>query len=254
MAKSKTCKPAAAYRTDAPRIDGWTYDRQATFLLMLAHTGLVTAACKAAEMSITAAYRLRNEERGAVFALGWRAAHLIARERLEDVMLEVALSGVETVTTRVETTTSRQGLNPGLSMAVLNRLDRRAADPDDPAMAATRSIAQAFDAYIMFILEGGTADQLAAFFDEHPDPLAVQAKQAAALKSAAAPAVTMPQLVENSAIFQLQTRRVAIRFSPQQPAPWPEQPQPRDFSFAIQSSICRSSTSSGTAPCRSTAS
>ena len=86
MTKAQNCTPAADYRTDAPRADGWTYERQATFLMALAETGLVSAACKIAEMSPASAYSLRREARGAAFHLGWQAAHLLARDRLEDVL------------------------------------------------------------------------------------------------------------------------------------------------------------------------
>jgi hypothetical protein len=168
------CKPAAEYRTDAPREDGWTFERQATFLIALAETGLVSAACKIAEMSPASAYALRREARGVAFHLGWQAAHLLARDRLEDVLLEAAISGVESVTTRIEKTTHRRVLNGNLSMAVLNRLDARAAALDDRAMAVARSIGSAFEDFIVLVLSGGGAEAIAAFLAEHPDPLAAQ--------------------------------------------------------------------------------
>jgi hypothetical protein len=186
------CKPAADYRTDAPREDGWTFERQATFLMALAETGLVSAACKIAEMSPTSAYALRREARGMAFHLGWQAAHLLARDRLEDILLEAAISGVESVTTRVEKTTHRRVLSGNLSMAVLNRLDARAAALDDRAMSVARAIGAAFEEFIAVVLAGGGADAIAAFLAEHPDPLAAQV---------AASKDTVPQLIEKSAIF-----------------------------------------------------
>jgi hypothetical protein len=192
MTKAQNCTPAAEYRTDAPREDGWTYERQATFLMALAETGLVSAACKIAEMSPASAYSLRREARGVAFHLGWQAAHLLARDRLEDILLEAAISGVESITTRVEKTTLRQVINGNLSMAVLNRLDRRAASLDDRAMAAARSISAAFEDFITLVLSGGSNAEIAAFLAEHPDPLAAQVEASNA---------TAPQLVEKSAIF-----------------------------------------------------
>ena len=192
MTKAHNCTPAADYRTNAPRADGWTFERQAAFLMALSETGLVSAACKVAEMSPASAYSLRREARGRAFALGWQAAHLLARDRLEDVLLEAAISGVESVTTRIGTTTHRQVLNGNLSMAVLNRLDRRAAALDDRAMAAARSIGAAFEAFIGLVLSGGGNDEIAAFLAQHPDPLAAQVEASNA---------TAPQLVEKSAIF-----------------------------------------------------
>jgi hypothetical protein len=143
-------------------------------------------------MSPASAYSLRREARGAAFHLGWQAAHLLARDRLEDILLEAAISGVESITTRVEKTTIRQVINGNLSMAVLNRLDRRAAALDDRAMAAARTIGGAFEEFITLVLTGGGSDAIAAFLAEHPDPLAAQV---AAAKD------TAPQLVEKSAIF-----------------------------------------------------
>jgi hypothetical protein len=200
MTKATKCKPAADYRTDAPRVDGWTPQRQAVFLMTLAQTGLVSHACDVAEMSASSAYALRREPRGRLFHLGWQAAHLIARDRLEDVLLEAAISGIESVTTRVETTTHRQVLNGGLSMAMLNRLDQRLAALDDMGLSAARSVASAFDAFIDLILDDGGVDDgvaaVAAFLEAHPDPLAP--------KNAPVPATvyraSMPQLVEKSAI------------------------------------------------------
>ena len=173
-----TVKPAADYRTAAPREDGWTYQRQAIFLEVLSQYGVVAFACEVAEMSPASAYALRREARGRAFALGWQAAHLLARDRLEDVLLEAAVRGVETATTRIdgagERTSIRTSLNGNLSMAVLNRLDRRAAALDDASMAVARSIGSAFEEYLGVILGGGTADDIAAFLEANPDPLARQ--------------------------------------------------------------------------------
>ncbi len=204
MTKTR-CKPAADYRTDAIREDGWTFARQATFLMALAESGLVSAACKIAGMSPASAYSLRNETRGNAFHLGWQAAHLLARDRLEDVLLEAAISGVESVTTRVETTTHRQVLNGNLSMAVLNRLDRRAASLDDRAMAVARAIGAAFEEFISLVLTGGGSDAIAAFLAEHPDPLAAQVEASTA---------TVPQLVEKSAIFIAPPAQSSRTFDP----------------------------------------
>jgi hypothetical protein len=189
-------KAAADYRTDAPRVDGWTYERQAAFLMTLSETGLVSQACAFAEMSVASAYALRREPRGAAFALGWQAAHLLARDRLEDVLLEAAISGVASVSARVDGVAHRRSLNGNLSMAVLNRLDKRAAALDDRAIAVARSIGAAFEAFLTLVLDGGKADAIAAFLAAHPDPLAVQVEEAAAREAA-----PTPILVEKSAIF-----------------------------------------------------
>jgi hypothetical protein len=204
MTKVQPCKPAAAYRSDAPRADGWTYERQAAFLMTLAHSGLVSQACAAVDMSVASAYMLRSEPRGAAFQLGWQAAHLMARDRLEDVLLEAAIAGVESISTHADGVTRRRSLNSNLSMAVLGRLDRRAAALDDDAIAAARSIAAAFEDYIALILVGGSADDVTAFLAVHPDPLSRQvtaARHAEGACDAVKDATPMPQLVEKSAIF-----------------------------------------------------
>jgi hypothetical protein len=196
---AKPCKPAADYRTDAPRVDGWTYERQAAFLMALSETGLVSAACKIAEMSVASAYALRREPRGRGFALGWQAAHLLARDRLEDVLLEAAITGVESVTERMEGLSVRRSLNGNLSMAVLNRLDRRAAALDDRAMAVARSIGAAFEDFITLILDGGDAHAIAAFLEMHPDPLEAQVAAAAEARET----TPVPIVVEKSATFSI---------------------------------------------------
>jgi hypothetical protein len=205
MTKAAKCKPAADYRTDAPRVDGWTPERQAAFLMTLAQTGLVSRACEVAEMSASSAYALRREPRGRAFHLGWQAAHLIARDRLEDVLLEAAISGIESVTTRVETTTHRRVLNGGLSMGMLNRLDQRLAACDDVGVAAARAVASAFEAFICLVLEGSGLDDggvgaVAAFLAANPDPLGPQNARQNARVAVAFHHAPVPQLVEKSAI------------------------------------------------------
>jgi len=65
-----------------PRHDGWTGERMARFLEVLADTGIVTEACRAAGMSRNSAYSLRN--RDAVFDSAWRAALTKARPLIAD--------------------------------------------------------------------------------------------------------------------------------------------------------------------------
>jgi hypothetical protein len=204
MTKATPCKPAADYRTDATRVDGWTPERQAAFLMALAQSGLVSQACKVAEMSASSAYALRREPRGRAFHLGWQAAHLIARDRLEDVLLEAAISGAESVSTRIETTTHRRVLNGGLSMAMLKRLDERVAVTDDTGLAAARSIASAFEDFICLVLDDSGDDDgvaaIAAFLEAHPDPLGCQNAGETVRIAASVYHAQLPQLVEKSAI------------------------------------------------------
>ena len=56
------------------RRDGWTIERQADFLGMLAETGSVMGACEAVGMSRNSAYRLRRMAGADSFAAAWDAA------------------------------------------------------------------------------------------------------------------------------------------------------------------------------------
>ncbi len=56
------------------RHDGWTLERQARFLGMLAETGSVLAACGAVGMSRNTAYALRRKPDAESFAAAWDAA------------------------------------------------------------------------------------------------------------------------------------------------------------------------------------
>jgi hypothetical protein len=56
------------------RHDGWTVQRQAAFLGMLAETGSVAGACEAVGMSRKSAYALRARPGAESFAAAWDAA------------------------------------------------------------------------------------------------------------------------------------------------------------------------------------
>ena len=56
------------------RRDGWTVERQAAFLGMLAETGSVLGACEAVGMSRKSAYALRARPEAESFAAAWDAA------------------------------------------------------------------------------------------------------------------------------------------------------------------------------------
>ena len=56
------------------RRDGWTVERQADFLGLLAETGSVIGACEAVGMSRKSAYRLRTLPGAGSFAAAWDAA------------------------------------------------------------------------------------------------------------------------------------------------------------------------------------
>ena len=72
--------------TERSRSDGWTGERMATFLEVLADTGIVAEACRAVGMSREGAYPLRS--RDPRVAAAWRAAQVTARPVVADGLLE----------------------------------------------------------------------------------------------------------------------------------------------------------------------
>jgi hypothetical protein len=77
------------------RHDGWTDERQRAFIEALADTGSVEAACKAVDMSQRGAYHLRRQPGGASFRKAWETALQLGVQRVEDVVMDRALNGVE---------------------------------------------------------------------------------------------------------------------------------------------------------------
>lgn len=77
------------------RHDGWTPERQRAFIEALADTGSVKAACKAVDMSQPGAYYLRRQEGAGEFRAAWDAALDCGVRRVEDVVMDRALNGVE---------------------------------------------------------------------------------------------------------------------------------------------------------------
>jgi hypothetical protein len=76
------------------RHDGWTPERQARFIEVLADTGSVQAACKAVDMSQPGAYQLRRQPGAESFRAAWQAALDLGVQRIEDVAMDRALNGV----------------------------------------------------------------------------------------------------------------------------------------------------------------
>ena len=106
------------------RTDGWTPFARRLFLEVLAETGRVSRACEYAQLTPQSAYRLRA--RDPLFAASWDAACELARAPLADALYERALDGVtETITKDGEVVATRHRHDNRLSIAVLNRLDKR---------------------------------------------------------------------------------------------------------------------------------
>lgn len=148
--------PAIGYGYDQPReqrYDGWTPEKQRVFLEALAEGHTVTYACRAVRMSQPSAYALRRAARGAAFALGWEAALLLSRDRLADELMDRALNGVvEEIALGNGQVAERRRYDNRLSMAMLNRLDKMADQPErGAAHAAARLVAQDFEQYLELV-------------------------------------------------------------------------------------------------------
>ena len=135
------------------RHDGWTPERQRTFLEAIADGYSTETACRVAGMSSSAAYAFKKRAAGQAFALGWRAAALLGRDRIADTMLARAIDGyTETVTRPNGDVIERHRFNNRLATSMLARLDRQAEAPEAAtANAAARLVAAEFDAFLAVI-------------------------------------------------------------------------------------------------------
>jgi hypothetical protein len=113
--------------TPACRHDGWTAERKVVFLEHLAARGNVRAACARAQMSREAAYKLRR--RDGLFARGWDAALLLAREATAEIIGDRAIDGIEEeVWHRGELVGTRRRYDTRLMLAHMARLDKLAEE------------------------------------------------------------------------------------------------------------------------------
>ncbi len=152
----------------------WSFESQRAFLEELSICGNVEKAAKSVSMNKHSAYRLRHRRAGITFKIGWEAAILIARGRLEDTLMERALDGVEEVMTRSSDgdTVSRVKQDNRLGMSMLIRLDNRCEPKDDDQLsghdaAMARIVSQDFEAFLDLIEGGGTGAAAAMFVAAH---------------------------------------------------------------------------------------
>ena len=142
---------------DTDEATGWTGFSRRLFLSILAESGKVAEACDATGLVRSGAYALRN--RDPVFAAGWDAAAALARVPLADRLAEQAIDGITDTVTRADgSTVTRHRFDSRLSIAVLNRLDRR-CDRAEAAGACTFGIQASWEAYLVAV---GTGDHAAA--------------------------------------------------------------------------------------------
>ena len=82
------------------RHDGWTSERQKSFIQVLSVTGQVSTACRAVGMSRKSAYKLLERPDAESFARTWEAALTEGRRRMLDQLLARAIQGVTTIMVR----------------------------------------------------------------------------------------------------------------------------------------------------------
>ncbi|MBB4153643.1 hypothetical protein GGQ80_001549 [Sphingomonas jinjuensis] len=131
------------------RQDGWSAISQRQFLEAIAEGLSVERAAMRVGLSPSAAYAFRRSARGAAFALGWRAASMIAREVVAETLMARALDGQEETITRDDgSTVTRRRYDNHLAIRLLNRLDRQAETLPDADCRAARIVALEFDAFL----------------------------------------------------------------------------------------------------------
>lgn len=120
------------------RHDGWTPERQRSFIEALADTGSVAAACKAVNMAERGAYHLRRQPGATSFRAAWEAALSLGVQRIEDVVMDRALNGVEEpLYSYGKLIGTRTRYNDRLLMFILrNRAPKRFAEGKPKAMNA----------------------------------------------------------------------------------------------------------------------
>jgi len=147
-----------------PRHDGFTPEKMAIFLRQLAASGVVDHAARAAGVSTTAAYNMRNRREGRAFASMWDAVLVNrARSRLASELQSRAVAGCVSVRKRDGVVVGEYHYYDNrLAMALLTRLDRL-AEKEAASEAHLRALSEDLDDFIDCLAQGGDAD---AFVDE----------------------------------------------------------------------------------------
>jgi hypothetical protein len=113
----------ASFTPEGTRGDGWTPFARKLFLQVLAETARVGFALLHVGLSRQSANALRH--RDPLFAAGWDAAMFMARNVIADEYAEKGLDGIVETVTRNGEVIERRRFDTRLSIAVLNRLDKR---------------------------------------------------------------------------------------------------------------------------------
>ena len=138
------------------RKDGWSPFSRRLFLQVLADTGRVSTASEYTGLTRQSAYALRA--RDPVFAAGWDAACELARAPLADALYEKALDGVtDTITKDGAVVATRHRFDSRLSMAVLNRLDKRCDRAEERGSKHLALVAR-WDEWLSLVGKGADAE------------------------------------------------------------------------------------------------
>ncbi|MEL7707574.1 helix-turn-helix domain-containing protein [Citromicrobium bathyomarinum] len=154
--------PQEAQERTAPPVvpEQFSREQQADFLDALAQGGNVRAACGAAGVSRSTAYRMRRA--CGRFEQLWDAALLVARTQVEAVLADRALNGVEeTIFYHGEAVATRRRYDARLLLAHLARLDRLTQNP------ATHHAAIGFDTALDELLDA--PEMVQHYADEEGD-------------------------------------------------------------------------------------
>jgi hypothetical protein len=150
---------AASLAPDDVRRDGWTPFARRLFLEVMAETGRVGLACEYTGLTRQSANALRA--RDPLFAACWDAACQIARAPLADDLYEKALDGVtDTIVKDGKVVATRHRFDSRLSMAVLNRLDKR-CDRAEAQGAKHLAIVARWDEWMTLVGKGAEAEAAA---------------------------------------------------------------------------------------------
>lgn len=137
---------------DDVRSDGWTPFCRRLFLQVLAETGQVKTACEYTGLTRQSAYALAA--RDPLFAAGWDAAAMLARRPLADDIFDKSVNGVtDTISRKGEVIATRHRYDSRLSIAVLNRLDRRCERAEERG-EKNLALLRHWDEYLVFIGKG----------------------------------------------------------------------------------------------------
>ena len=165
-----------------PRRDGWTVDRQITFIETLAETGCVTTAARAVGMSVRSAYRLARRPDARSFAEAWDTAMPMAARALAALAFRYATEGmVEQVWRDGMLVEERRRPSERLLIFLLSRHDpvRFGSRPaplegqdDWPRDYPQRSLGEHFERFRDLEIEGDPEER------EDPDPAAASRTRA----------------------------------------------------------------------------